>query len=274
MRNDTPVTTYGVKEHRNARDAADLHKEELELRGFTTIDSGLGEDEIVSLKGRLERLHEKQIELAGGVGSMDRIGEANTVRAPLVYDDTFLKVATNPVLLALVGRMLGDFYLLMQQNGILVQPDLAGHRQASFHRDLPYQHFVCTRPIAVNALLCLDTFTEENGGTIVIPGSHRMEAFPSESTVRRMAQSLNATPGQFLVVDCMVYHCAGTNRTSSPRRAINNVYTLPFVRQQISLPDALRGRHSSDPTLRRLLGYDTVAPTSVEGWYAQRKSRT
>jgi ectoine hydroxylase-related dioxygenase (phytanoyl-CoA dioxygenase family) len=245
----------------------------LELLGYTIVESSLDGSEITRLASLLEKIHAKQLTLAGGSEEMARMGEANTVRAPLLYEDSFTHVAANKALLALVERMLGGFFILMQQNGILIQPAKDDHTQAQFHRDLPYQHFVSSRPIAINALLCLDAFSEDNGGTIVIPGSHRMEEFPSDMTVRRLARSIAAKSGDFIVLDCMLYHRAGANRTGLPRRGVNHVYALPFIRQQITLPTALNGRHRDDPALRRLLGYETDSPVNVEGWYAQRKAR-
>ena len=42
---------------------------------------------------------------------------------------------------------------------------ITAHHQSAFHRDLPYQHFTSSRPIAINALFCADEFTNENGAT-------------------------------------------------------------------------------------------------------------
>src|SRR3546814_5583379 len=50
--------------------------------------------------------------------------------------------------------------------------------QGLFHRDLPHQHFVSSRPLAINALFCIDAFLEANGATLVVPA--RSEEHTSE----------------------------------------------------------------------------------------------
>src|SRR3546814_9885258 len=55
--------------------------------------------------------------------------------------------------------------------------------QGLFHRDLPHQHFVSSRPLAINALFCIDAFLEANGATLVVPASHKEERFPSDGIV-------------------------------------------------------------------------------------------
>ena len=112
--------------------------------------------------------------------------------------------------------------------------------QAGWHRDLPYQHFVSSRPLAISALVCLDPFTTQTGGTCVLPFSHRTEAFPSEAYVQAHQIGMLASPETSLMFDSMLFHRAGANRSGRPRRGLNHVYSLPFLKQQISLPRALR----------------------------------
>lgn len=125
----------------------------------------------------------------------------------------------------------------------------------------------------MNALLCLDEFTPERGSTRVLAGSHRAERFPSDAFVSAMEIPTTAPAGSYLVFDSMVYHRGGANMTNSLRCAVNNMYTLPFVKQQISLPAVLKGKWADDPELARFLGYETEAAASVEDYYAGRRRR-
>jgi ectoine hydroxylase-related dioxygenase (phytanoyl-CoA dioxygenase family) len=138
---------------------------------------------------------------------------------------------------------------------------------------LPYQHFVTSRPLALNALFCLDPFTVENGATKVISGSHRQEAFPSDEAVMALEARVVAPAGSFIVLDGMLFHSGGVNRTAAPRRAVNHVYTLPFIKQQIELPALLGDRYRGDPALERLLDYDNGVASSVAAYYERRKAR-
>jgi ectoine hydroxylase-related dioxygenase (phytanoyl-CoA dioxygenase family) len=155
----------------------------------------------------------------------------------------------------------------------VINPSGQRHTQLAYHRDLPYQHFVSSRPLAISALFCIDPFTTETGATTLIPGSHRMEQFPSDVVAAELDTSVSAEPGSFIVFDSMVFHRAGENRSGRPRRGVNHVYSTPIIAQQISLPDALNGRYAGDPALARLLGYDVAPARSVTAWRERRLAR-
>ncbi|WP_457831307.1 phytanoyl-CoA dioxygenase family protein, partial [Staphylococcus aureus] len=76
-------------------------------------------------------------------------------------------------------------------------------------RDLPYQHYVSSTPLAVNALFCVDDFTLDNGSTFVIPATHKEINYPSESFVERNAVQVTAKAGQYILLDCMLFHSGG-----------------------------------------------------------------
>jgi ectoine hydroxylase-related dioxygenase (phytanoyl-CoA dioxygenase family) len=106
-----------------------------------------------------------------------------------------------------------------------------------------------------------------------LPASQKSEAFPSDAYIKRMEQSVSAEPGSYILIDSMLYHRAGVNRSSASRRAVNNVYALPIIKQQIVLPSLLNGRWSEDPFLARLLGYESDPPANVDEYRARRQAR-
>jgi ectoine hydroxylase-related dioxygenase (phytanoyl-CoA dioxygenase family) len=268
-----PIKRYGIKEQSLAADELDVKLQELDLLGYTILHSGFPEAVLSDLRERLERLLSEQEARFGGHEALKRINEADNLRAPLLWDETFLDVAIHPQLMELCRRTFGDYFIVNQQNGIRNPPVRRGHHQSSYHRDLPYQHFVSSRPLALNALLCLDPFTPENGATRVLPGSHKIEYFPDDRVVRALEVIANVPAGAYLILNSMVFHCAGVNTTEGPRRGINTVFTIPIIKQQIALPPNLKGRYEKDPWLRQLLGFDVDAPRSLEAWFESRKAR-
>jgi len=266
------ISSYGVTERGAASTDIELHVERIRRVGFTILDSGLHTEDVRQFSDRLDRLQAEQARRAGGIDRLVAIGEHETVRCCLAYDDAFVKLAANPRVLAVSRALMGDYVVLMQQNGI-VNPAGRQHVQTAFHRDLPYQHFVSSRPLAVSALFCVDAFTAENGATVILPGTHKAEEFPSPALVAELAQGVEAPMGHYLVFDSMLFHRAGSNTSARPRRAVNHVYGLPFVAQQISLPDQLGGRHADDPDLRRLFGYESGPASSVDAWWQRRSQR-
>jgi len=266
------VRSYGVKEEESADTDLAAHAERIRLAGFSVLATTFSETEIADFRSRLDDVLRAQTK-AFGSEHLEQIGDEFTARCPLVDDGAFLRLPTYGPLLALVRMLLGDYVVLMQQNGV-INPPKEGHTQAAYHRDLPYQHFVSTRPLAISALFCIDPFRAETGGTMLIPGSHRVERFPSPDVAESLAVSVDAEPGSFVVFDAMVFHRAGNNRSGRIRRAVNNVFSVPIISQQISLPHALNGRHREDPGLSQLLGYESAPAASVLEWRTRRLHRS
>ncbi len=229
--------------------------ETLRLLGYAVVDGGYSAADLDRFAAAFNSAHAK-LEARYGRDALLAIDEQNTVRVPMALDRAFIELATNPAVLEICKRLIGGVVMLNQQNGIINPPRAERYNQGSYHRDLPYQHFVSSRPLAINALFCLDPFTLDNGATFVLPATHKQEAFPSDEMVQSLQTQVTAPAGSFILLDCMVYHSGGVNRTETPRRAVNHVYTIPLLSQQMSLPDVLGQGFTDDPELRRLLGYD------------------
>ena len=147
------------------------------------------------------------------------------------------------------------------------------HHQSSWHRDLPYQNFVISKPLAIGALFCIDDFTSESGATFVLPHSHKVESIPSSQFVEKFSKQVIAKAGSVILFDAMLFHKAGYNSANFTRRAINNVYVVPILKQQIDLPAALNGKYSENPFLSKFLGYSSNTPASDIEWRNNKLNR-
>jgi len=265
------VKTFGVKEFTLVDSELEMAVEDIRLIGYTIVPDVLNTSELEQAREKTDHVYATQVKEVGGEDQLAAINDAHTARCPLAYDNFFLEVATKPKVLTIVEKLLGDYFILMLQNGVINSPSVGNEQNAGYwHRDLNYQHFISTRPISISALFCIDAFSEETGGTFVLPASHKAEAFPSESFVLQHEKVVNATAGSALVFDSMLYHRGGLNRSSHPRRALNHMYALPLIKQQISLPRLLKGKFSDDPFLSKFLGYTSEPQDSV---YEFRKAR-
>lgn len=267
------VRSYGVREALNCDSDAAAAIENLQSLGYAVLDGGYTSDQIAAFREAFDIARQKSEREAGGQDVLQALDEHNTIRAPLYFNRDLLSLATNPGVLEVVGSLIGGYQVLSQQNGIINPPDGAEYNQGAWHRDLPYQHVVFSRPMAINALFCVDDFTEENGATLVLPASHKQEAFPSSHYIAANARKVLAPAGSYILLDCMCYHTGGSNRTGTPRRAVNHVYTSPVLRQQIDLPALLGEGFTQDPALRRLLGYEVRTPGSVREYLAERRGK-
>ena len=204
---DIPSKAYGVLKRASAESDLDEIIEQVRNLGYAVLDPRLSADELRSLSQAFQQTRTSYINTYGAK-ELRTVNEYWTVRAPLTLGVEFLALALNERLISVVRRLISGKFILNQQNGILNPPG-ESYNQAAWHRDLPYEHFVSSAPIAVNALFCLDEFTAQNGATFVLPASHKSEAFPSPTYVRKNALQVEAPAGSFILLDCMAFMRAG-----------------------------------------------------------------
>jgi len=269
MSRKIPVKSYGVTEQETCNNKYESVIEQVKRLGYAILDGGYTEQDLDNIRKSFNNVRDSYI--AGfGESYLREIDEYNTIRALLTHGDPiFIKLATNQYLLQVLERLIAGKFILNQQNGVINPPE-ESYNQAAWHRDLPYQHYVSSSPLAVNALFCVDDFTHDNGATFVIPFSHKFTAYPSDNYVQQNAVQITAKAGQFIILDCMLFHSGGFNKTSSERRAVNQVFTIPYIKQQINLWKKIVYDNNLTDEVRALLGADYQEPESVEEYLFSR----
>jgi len=266
------IQSYGIKEKSQNNSDVEKHVEALSINGFTLIDNLISPDDLTQFRNILDEIYQVQVAEIGGVENLNNINDEFIVRCPLAFDKLFLSMATNPKILNICSAVLGDYYILMLQNGIINKPSEFNF-QASWHRDLNYQHFVSTRPLSLSVLFCLDDFTDLTGGTYFLPATHKVEKFPSDEFIMANEITIEAKAGSAILFDSMVFHRAGLNRSLNIRRGVNHMYTLPFIKQQISIPNMLGENYTNDYDLYKLLGYESQTGNSVMEWRSNKLAK-
>ena len=272
MAEDPDVSSYGVFEQRIVATDLDRAAEEITCLGYTVIESGYSEDEISDIGRIFDAVRSKYVEFYKK-DFLREIDEYDGIRLPLAFNERFIDLAMNPRVLDLVRKNIRNKFILNQQNAI-INPAGETYTQGLWHRDLPYQHFVSSRPLAISALYCVDDFTTQNGATFVLPASHAQEAYPSDLFIESKAQQITASAGAFIVFNSMLFHRGSANKTSSRRRAVNHMYTSAFIKQQIDIPSALADQPVRSPAVADLLGYRYQIPRTVADYLEARRKRT
>jgi ectoine hydroxylase-related dioxygenase (phytanoyl-CoA dioxygenase family) len=266
--------SYGVHHRIDAETEVDRAVEAIRTVGYTVVDGGYEPSELDTFSQAFDAAREASERAAGGRDGLFALDEHNTVRVAFARDRRLLKLALNNRIHEVASHLIGGYHVLQQQNGVINPADSKDYSQGAWHRDLPYQHVVFSRPLAINALFCVDAFTRDNGATLVLPATHKQEAFPSRHFVESATVQITAPRGAYIVLDCMTYHTGSINRTALDRRAVNHVYTAPILRQQIDLPAFLGEGFTDDPALRRLLGYEVETPRSVAEYLETRRGKS
>ena len=137
-------------------------------------------------------------------------------------------------------------------------------------------------PVVCNSMWAITDFTEANGATRVVPGSHLRDHSPEygkhvDSIPAEMAR------GSVLVWHGSLWHGGGANRTDTRRVGIAMNYCAGYIRQQenqqLGIPRDVAAGFS--PRLRELVGYgiyrglighiDKTSPAELLGEEGERK---
>jgi ectoine hydroxylase-related dioxygenase (phytanoyl-CoA dioxygenase family) len=123
------------------------------------------------------------------------------------------------------------------------------------HFDIDEIHgAVISPPVVVNVLWMLDSFTEENGGTRLVPRSHLLGRQPDPDATSIAA---TAPAGTALMVDGRTWHGTGANIAGGERRAVLTTFCTPQFRPQENYTVGTRSEvlDKADDDLRTLLGF-------------------
>jgi ectoine hydroxylase-related dioxygenase (phytanoyl-CoA dioxygenase family) len=113
-------------------------------------------------------------------------------------------------------------------------------------------------PAVVNVMFMITDYTEANGATRIVPGSHLSGAQPSRALPHPVPTvAAEAPAGTAVVFEGRTWHAAGVNTTDEPRFGITATYCGPMFRQLTNFAigtrdDVLR---EATPQLRKLLGF-------------------
>ncbi|MHA2343200.1 MAG: phytanoyl-CoA dioxygenase family protein [Candidatus Hodarchaeales archaeon] len=225
-------------------------------KGYQIFEGILNANEIeYYIKYLIEKIDKQETKYGSQI--LNSIGELNTIRSPFLDNSQFINLFFNDFSRKIVKDLLGEYAILSLQNAIIVQPNKI-HHQSFYHRDLIYQDFTSSRPLSINIYYCLTDYNKDNGGIVFLEKSHKSDTFEKES----LESIPEIKAGSVVLFDSMIYHKAGNNINNKPRIGINNMFTLPFIKQQIRYPSVM------DPTgceiLDRILGFESLEHLNVK----------
>lgn len=165
-----------------------------------------------------------------------------------------------PQAIGLVEHTLEPTPLLSQAQIINILP---GEDAQPWHSDDGFYTWPRPRPaLGTATIFALDAFTEDNGATVIIPGSHCWdERRPDEADKARAIKAV-MPQGSMLFFVGTLWHHGGANHSDTPRMCLTAQYCAPWLRQQenysLSISPETVARCS--PRMRQLLGYSIHKP--------------
>lgn len=86
--------------------------------------------------------------------------------------------------------------------------------------------------------IVLEPMTEERGGTVFVPGSHRSGRYVTQED-RHSAVPVEANPGDLLIWDSRVWHGTTANQTTHSRWALIATFSRWWIKQAFQITEAL-----------------------------------
>jgi ectoine hydroxylase-related dioxygenase (phytanoyl-CoA dioxygenase family) len=231
------------------------HLGQISEQGYTIVEEAIEPSHLDALDTALLRLED---ELAVVPAGNDFEGR-QTVRIYnlLVHGKVFEQVPTHPNVLPIVDGVLDQGCLLSSLSSIAIGPD---ETPQPIHADdqlipIPKPH----PPVVCNTMWALTDFTEANGATRLVPGSHRDQ---SPDFGREYPSIPAEMPrGSVLVWHGSLWHGGGANTTGQRRVGLACNYCAGYIRQQenqqLGIPPAVAKRF--DERLQRLCGYSVYS---------------
>lgn len=203
------------------------HVREIREQGFTVVDNAIPGDLVAALRGGLDRY----IESSGHGYSTTGFEGTRTFRIYnlLALDPVFQAIPIHENALPIAEGVLDPGLQLSSLSAIILGPD---QEAQPIHGDT--QQIPLPRPhptISLNCMWAITDFTEANGATRIVPGSHKFDRNPPYGEhVDSIAAEMPA--GSVMFFDSALWHGGGANRTDERRYGIANYYCAGWVRQQ------------------------------------------
>jgi len=230
----------------------DQHAERIVRDGYSILPRVIEPDLVDALADDLLRL-EREL---GSTPAQNIFEGTRTVRIYnlLARGKLYERIPVHDAVLPIVEKLLDRGCLVSSLSSIAIAP---GEVPQPLHADdqlipLPRPHV----PIIVNSMWAITDFSDDNGATRIVPGSHRLDHAPPLGA--DIATVPAAMPrGSVMIYDGSLWHGGGANRTDARRVGIAMNYCAGYIRQQenqqLGIPLAVARGFA--PRLRKLAGF-------------------
>ena len=226
---------------------------EVEDQGYTMLESVIDDDLLDAVGEELLRIeHEHRI-----APSRNDFEGHKTVRIYnlLAHGAPFSQIPIHASVLPVVEGVLDEGCLVSSLSSISIG---AGEKPQPIHSD--DQLIALSRPhapIICNTMWALTDFTEANGATRIVPGSHKDPNPPAYGSQEIESIPAEMKRGSVLVWNGSLWHGGGANHTDERRVGVAMNYCAGFIRQQenqqLGVPRAVVADFPE--RLQRLIGY-------------------
>lgn len=226
----------------------------LQIDGWSVVEGVIAADEVGAVRADAEA-----VTAAQGVSRTYR--GVHSARGILDGVSSFVPYLSDQRVLGVAASWFGPHVRISYTNTLITHP---GNRRGGWHADWPYNQEKAGHipapyadfPVQLSSLWMLSDFTLANGGTLIVPGSHRtsnnptgtigvdrFEPYPTEMQVTGPA-------GSVLVFDSRLWHATASNTSDGLRVGMVVRYTPWWLNLGVLMPGSeQRQRMVEEPGL-------------------------
>jgi hypothetical protein len=228
----------------------------LDENGYVTLPGVLTPEEAADVRETVMALADAERDSDPSNVYLD--GKSQRVWNLVNKDRVFERLIQHPRTLGAQEGLLGADCALSSFTANVIGP---GSPAGGLHLDSPLTSLPTPLPqyaLVANSVWLLDDFTEENGGTYVVPGSQRLGRAPT-SDDRPEPVQVTGRAGSVTIIHGSIWHGSAPNRTDRHRVCLLGFHCRAVLKPQqdqmaLASPDVLE---RATPVMRRLLGFDS-----------------
>ena len=227
------------------------HVSRIRRDGFTIVENAIEDSLISSLEAALIRL-ERELE-AKPAGNGFEGHRTVRIYNLLAFGAPFTEIPVHASVLPIVEGVLDPGCLVSSLSSIAIDPDEVA--QPIHADDMVIPLAKPHAPVVCNSMWALTDFTDANGATRLVPGSHLKDNPVYGGSYETIPAEMKR--GSVLIWDGALWHGGGANRTGRRRTGIAMNYCAGYIRQQENQQLGLSPEHvrAFSPRLQELVGY-------------------
>ena len=213
---------------------------DINMNGFSIAEGVIPEDKVAEVREgvinagaeEFARVAEER-EKSRAQGHIIGAEGVDQAKGLINHTQVFVPYLTHDKFLGVAEAIFGPHISLIWTSVLINNP---GTKRFYWHADWPYNqtnasHIPAPYPDAIMGLASiwmLTPFNKETGGTLVVPGSHRMNNNPSAEGIKgidrhapyKTEMQVSGNPGDVLIYDPRLWHAVAPNVSSEARVAL------------------------------------------------------
>ena len=242
--------------------------------GFCLIEDGLSNEQCSRIRGRVadQAAAERALGIAYLVESQQHVWSLVNKGADFIglLEHDPASVQAGPMIERLLDETLGPGW---NHFSLLANISYPGCHPQPMHQDQTWVAPIHTfdAPILVNTMYVLQDVDDHNGGTLLVPGSHRANGTPATGLYGPLPKPINleAPAGTVLMFDGRMLHGGAVNHSDDFRYVLTNSVVKPWARQQENFVLGTSAEvlaNASDKLLWRTGFQSSITANLVEGY--------